>query len=104
MNTIITLIAFATVLMDAGILLTVLALLNRTWRDQIYSLATSYGTLAFFLIASASIALTLVFQYAFALAPCLLCWWQRVFMYPTAFIAVIAMIKNTRTSEIADFA
>jgi disulfide bond formation protein DsbB len=103
MHSIITLIAFGTVVMDAGIFITTLALLKRAWRGRIYALATNYGMLTFFLIASTSIALTLVFQYSFALAPCLLCWWQRVFMYPTAFIALIAMVKNTHVSEIADY-
>lgn len=31
------------------------------------------------------------------LPPCLLCWWQRIFMYPIAFIMSVAILRKDRS-------
>ena len=58
---------------------------------------------AIFLLSAGSIAGTLLMQYAALLAPCVLCWWQRIFMYPIALIALIALVKGKKISDIADY-
>ena len=30
------------------------------------------------------------------LAPCMLCWWQRIFMYPIAFIMSVAILRKDK--------
>ena len=63
----------------------------------------SYGLLLLFLLSAVSIAATLFLQYADLLAPCILCWWQRIFMYPIAILSLIALIKGKTFSDIADY-
>jgi len=95
--------ALGTVAIDVAIVALVLSLAYRGTRTQTLHLVRTYGLLSILLLSSASVAGTLLMQYAGALVPCLLCWWQRVFMYPIAIIAIIALVKNTRLSLIADY-
>jgi disulfide bond formation protein DsbB len=62
-----------------------------------------YGLLAIFILSTLSVVATLVLQYGDNLNPCLLCWWQRVFMYPIAIITLLALIKGRTLSDIVDY-
>lgn len=39
---------------------------------------------------------SLIYSEIFKFEPCLLCWWQRVFIYPVFFIALVALIKKEK--------
>lgn len=99
----ITLISIGTVVLNVGTALATLALCNRAWRTKMVTFARDYGLISIFFLSAASLAGSLTLQYAGALAPCILCWWQRICMYPIALISLIAVIKNTKVSEIADY-
>ena len=103
MHTLITLMALGSVALGSAFVVVLLLLTTPSWRARITSVAYRYGLLSIFILSAASIASTILLQYADDLAPCVLCWWQRVFMYPIAFIALIALIKNTHVSDIADY-
>jgi disulfide bond formation protein DsbB len=103
MHPLITLMAFGTVLLDIAIVACAAALFSAKWRRMVRSLARRYGLLAIFMLAAVSIAGTLLMQYAALLAPCVLCWWQRIFMYPIAVISLVALVKGAKASEIADY-
>ena len=103
MQAFITLLAAATVVLDAALIIKVLALFHPTSRAQILRGGRNYGLLAIFLLSTLSVAGTLVMQYAFNLNPCDLCWWQRIFMYPIALISFIALLKNMDISDVADY-
>jgi len=103
MPALITAMAAGAVVLDIAVLGGVASLFGAGMRGSMRRFAQSYGLLAVLVLAVLSIAGTLLMQYAGALAPCVLCWWQRVFMYPIAFIAVVAFAKNARFSEIADY-
>jgi disulfide bond formation protein DsbB len=47
-----------------------------------------------FLLAFASVAGSLFYSDVAGFAPCLLCWWQRVFLYPQAILLLTALIKK----------
>ncbi len=47
-----------------------------------------------FLVVLASVAGSLFFSDIAGFEPCLLCWWQRVFLYPQAILLLIAFIKK----------
>jgi disulfide bond formation protein DsbB len=102
-STLIYLMALGTVVLDVALVVKVLALFHRPSRAQIVRTGRRYGILAIFLLSAVSIAGSLLIQYAGALAPCILCWWQRIFMYPIAIISLIAFIKNVELSDIADY-
>lgn len=95
--------ALGTILVDAAIVLCLLALLFKRGRRAVVPFVRSSALLIVVVLSVVSVAGTLVMQYAGALAPCLLCWWQRVFMYPIALIALIAFFKNERFAKIADY-
>jgi len=45
-------------------------------------------------VATASMFGSLYFSEIMRLQPCMLCWWQRIFMYPTAFIMSAAILRK----------
>ncbi len=47
-----------------------------------------------FALALASLSGSLFFSEILKYAPCVLCWWQRVFMYPLVAIFAVAIIKK----------
>jgi len=102
-STLIYLMAVGTVVLNAGIVLCVLALTNRSMRAQLTAFMRGNAMWLIILLSVLSIAGTLLMQYAGALEPCVLCWWQRVFMYPIGIIAIIAFFKNVKFSDIADY-
>jgi disulfide bond formation protein DsbB len=97
------LMALGIAALNAALVLAVLAYCSPTWRPTVRALVGQYGRLAIFLFALGSIGGSLFIQYFASLPPCWLCWWQRIFMYPSVIIAVIAIIKQTDLSDIADY-
>lgn len=103
MQTIILLMALGILVIDIALVIKVLALFHKPSRAQIMKVGREYGLLAIFILSTISVVGTLWFQYGDNLNPCLLCWYQRVFMYPIPFISLIALIKGKRLSDIADY-
>jgi disulfide bond formation protein DsbB len=103
MHAFIVLMALGIVVLDVAFVVSVIALFNAKWRGIIRSFAQEYGMLGIFLLSAGSIFGTLLMQYAALLTPCVLCWWQRIFMYPIALISLIALIKGKRMYDIADY-
>ena len=51
-----------------------------------------------FLAALTSTLGSLYFSEILKLPPCVLCWYQRIFMYPIAFISAVGLYKKDRSS------
>jgi disulfide bond formation protein DsbB len=49
-----------------------------------------------FLIAALSMAGSLYFSEVLHLAPCVLCWYQRITMYPLVAISLVAMLRKDK--------
>jgi len=49
------------------------------------------------IIFSSATLMSLVYQYGFGYEPCILCWYQRIAIFP---ISILAWIANLRTSKI----
>ena len=60
-----------------------------------------YGIHFIFLVSLAGIVTSLVYSEIFGFTPCGLCWLQRVFLYPQAILAGLALLKRDR--NIADY-
>ncbi len=103
MHAFIVLMALGIVVLDVAIIVCIVGLFSTKWNATIRSFAQHYGLLAIFLLSAGSVAGTMFMQYAALLTPCVLCWWQRIFMYPTAITALITLIKGKRVAEIADY-
>jgi disulfide bond formation protein DsbB len=102
-STLIYLMAVGTVILDVALVVKVLALFHQPSREKILSTGRQYGVLAIFILSALAVAGTLLMQFAGNLAPCVFCWWQRIFMYPIAIISFIAFVKNVKLSDIADY-
>lgn len=62
-----------------------------------YSLLFKENALTFlFIVASVATMGSLFLSEVAQFVPCKLCWWQRIFMYPTALISLIALIRNDK--------
>lgn len=49
------------------------------------------------LVAAAAMVGSLVYSEYFGYEPCLLCWYQRIAMYPLAFVLLVGAIRRERT-------
>ena len=102
-STLIYLMALGTLVLDVGLVIKVLGLFYAPTRVRILQGERRWGLLSIFILSTLAVAGTLIMQYAGNLQPCLLCWWQRVFMYPIPLISLIAIIKDQKISDIADY-
>lgn len=103
------LLAALTVITDIGILLFVasglLALFIkplRLARAKWLRLFAPYGRILAFSVALTATSGSLFFSEVAKFTPCLLCWWQRIFMYPQTLLLAMGIIKNDK--NIADYA
>jgi len=81
----------------------IIALFKRDWRAKLRTFFANYGRLILFVLSLAAMLATLWMQYYGNLSPCLMCWWQRICMYPLVLISGIAILKNTALNEVADY-
>lgn len=95
--------ALGTAVLNVLLVGIVIAYFVPAWRARLVPGMRAYARTGIFLLALAALAGTLLMEFAGALPPCMLCWWQRVFMYPIVLISLIAVIKDTDVSDIADY-
>lgn len=103
MPILITLMAIGIIALNVLLVIFVAALFVPQWRERALARVRSNSRLIVLILSVVSVAGTLLMEYVGLLDPCLLCWWQRVFMYPIAIVSLVAFIKNTDFSEIADY-
>jgi disulfide bond formation protein DsbB len=94
--------AVGTVVLDVALVGKVIALFHGSSRLRILRTGQRYGLLAIFMLSTLAIAGTLLMQFAGDLQPCVLCWWQRICMYPIPLVSLIALVKGQKLSDVAD--
>jgi disulfide bond formation protein DsbB len=67
---------------------------NRGRGKKIADFFGNNAVLLSFLVALASVLGSLFFSEIAQFQPCLLCWWQRIFLYPQAVILLVALIAK----------
>jgi len=79
-----TLLAYATALGQLGIVIMILVLVawKTAWARKIIALITRFARWLGLGIALSGVALSLYYSNIVGFEPCLLCWWQRIFLYP----------------------
>lgn len=55
-----------------------------------------YGLMVAFMLAAAGSVVTLVYSEIFGFLPCVLCWYQRIFLYPQAIMLGVALYTKDR--------
>lgn len=63
-------------------------------RGPAFSWVEKNTLLLVFLISLGGVIGSLVYQYVIGFAPCLLCWYQRIVLYPIAIISLVAIVKK----------
>ena len=102
-SSVIYLMALGIVILDVALVIKVLALFHAPSRAKIISSGKKYGLLAIFILSTLAVVSTLWMQYYAGLQPCLFCWYQRVFMYPIPIITLVAILKDQKLSDVADY-
>ncbi len=79
------------------LVLLVLALLSRKgWGRDITEFIGKHALLLGFLVSLGAVSGSLFYSWIVGFEPCILCWWQRVLLFPTALIFLVALIKKDR--------
>jgi disulfide bond formation protein DsbB len=71
-------------------------------RGPIFTWISKNTVLLLFLVSLAGLIGSLIYQYVIGFAPCVLCWYQRIVMYPIAIISLVALIKKY-TNEVINY-
>jgi hypothetical protein len=90
-------LAILTVVTDAVIMLYLFV----PWIRKQSATIAPYARVLAFVGALVSMSGSLFYSEVAKYSPCLLCWWQRIFMYPQTFLIALGIIKNDK--NIADY-
>ncbi len=96
-----TIAALGTVALQIGIVVTIVGWITRA--PFVKLVARSAGLLVAS-IATLAVLLSLIYQYGFGYEPCLLCWYQRIAIFPTAILAWTANLRQSRLLQTQVFA
>jgi disulfide bond formation protein DsbB len=96
--------SFLTVIIDifAVLLLFILItpLRKSGWTGRIAAFFGDNAIMLGFLVAFLATAGSLFYENVAGFAPCLLCWWQRIFLYPQSIMLLVALFRR-RESQFA---
>ncbi len=95
-NTINTLFSLGTIAFQAISILLLIGFISKD-KGPIFAWLAKNAILLVFLVATSGVLGSLIYQYAIGFAPCVLCWYQRIVMYPIAIISLVALIKRHST-------
>jgi disulfide bond formation protein DsbB len=95
------LLATGTILVQVFVVAALVDLLFARGQYLVRHIAPHALLLAFLAALGASV-LTLVYELAFGVVPCPLCWWQRVFLYPQVILFGLALWRPDR--HVVDYA
>jgi disulfide bond formation protein DsbB len=78
------------------IILFLAVLARKSWGRNIFHVLSSKALLWGLLIALAAVGGSLFYSEVVGFEPCVLCWWQRLFIYPQLVLFVVALWKRDR--------
>lgn len=71
-------------------------LFSPPFRVQAKMFGARWGMRVAFITASGAVAASLIYSEVAGYAPCVLCWWQRVFLYPLVPLFGLALLRTDR--------
>jgi len=71
-----------------------------SWREKLFSFAGHYGLMIAFCAAFAGALGSFVYSEIIGYVPCVLCWWQRVFLFPQFIILGVALFGKIRNADV----
>ena len=63
-------------------------------QNRVFAFVKKNGLVLAFIVALFSFADSIFYSQVAGFAPCQLCWWQRIFMYPLTVILAVALLKK----------
>jgi disulfide bond formation protein DsbB len=88
-------LVYSTLISHVVLVFLVLAsIFSRSWGKEIVLFLGKRALLFSLLTALAAVSGSLIYSGVIGFAPCELCWWQRIFLYPQAVIFLIALYKK----------
>lgn len=95
-NSFIKLLSFLTLLLDAGLLLLLGLYFFRSLRLRavLFSFIKKYALSLSLTAALSAVIGSLILSDGIGFEPCILCWYQRIFLYPQALLFAIALKKR----------
>lgn len=76
-------------------LILLVSLFSKSFRDSVFvSFFATKATLITFVVSGLAMAGSLTYSDVIGYAPCVLCWYQRIFMYPLVFLTGIALYRR----------
>ena len=94
-----TLIAFGTVLAQIAIIYGLYLILSKT-QDKITEFVSKHAVLISLKIVAIATIGSIFYSSFLGYEPCLLCWWQRIFLFPQVIILAVAYYKKTKDALI----
>ncbi|MDP3763163.1 MAG: disulfide bond formation protein B [bacterium] len=79
------------------VLLAVL-IFRKSWGKKVTLFIGEHSLILGFAVSLAAIAGSLFYSEIIGFEACVLCWWQRVFLYPTVFIFAVALWRKERSA------
>jgi len=76
------------------VILLLALIFSNSWGRDIISWLGKHALPLAFLVASFAVVISLFYSEVVGFEPCVLCWWQRVFIYPLAVIFAVAVWKK----------
>jgi disulfide bond formation protein DsbB len=98
-QTVIKLLAFATLSLDIVLILFILSFALKKLNKKIIRFLKGREVFFAFIFALVAMLGSLFLSEIAHFSPCLLCWYQRIFMYPLTFILGVAHFRKTRDVE-----
>lgn len=97
------LFAYGTVALDIALVVVFLAFLSRrTWGKGIIDQIGAHAVILGLLVSLVAVVGSLIYSNIIGYAPCELCWWQRICLYPLVLLFTVALYKRYR--EVYDYA
>ncbi len=87
------LISFGTLILAATTILVIISA-SMDKQSPVVQLTKKHSALIIFIITFLAMCISLVYSNFFGYTPCYLCWFQRIFIYPSVLFSGIAMYKK----------
>ena len=100
-NIVNTIFAIGVIFFQIASLLLIIGFISRD-KGPLFTWISKNTIFLIFIVSLAGLVGSLIYQYIIGFAPCILCWYQRIVMYPIAIIGAVALIKKY-SHEIMDY-
>lgn len=74
------------------------------WREKLFLFGRNFGFIVGFFIALAATTLSLYYSEVVGWEPCVLCWYQRIAMYPIVVLLALAIMRRDMNARLYVFA